>query len=246
MKKNLLIFLFTGIFILAGNFNGNCQSMDIIYLKNGSIIKGRIVEQVPNKSITLETNDGSIFVYQMDDVEKLVHEKADNINKAGNKKSNKNTANYKKNCFGLDFGGGSVANGGGGTVDLGFRYLHNFSQYIGWDVFKIKAIAPTNNIDYIWAQAMSGIRVNSPRFAANMSAYSAFKAGYGYMPENEIGGFCCELEVGVNLTRKVFAGFAYSYQGGSGEVDITVGKKTTVMPYDIKMHYYAFRLGFNF
>lgn len=47
---------------------------EVVYLKNGSIIRGTIIEQVPNKSIKIETSDGSIFVYQMDEVEKITKE----------------------------------------------------------------------------------------------------------------------------------------------------------------------------
>ena len=48
--------------------------MDIVYLKNGSIIRGVIIEQVPNKSIKIETADESVFVFQMDEVQKLTRE----------------------------------------------------------------------------------------------------------------------------------------------------------------------------
>src|SRR5690625_3367063 len=39
---------------------------DVIYLKNGSIIRGIITEQLPNESISLEISNGSIFVYRME------------------------------------------------------------------------------------------------------------------------------------------------------------------------------------
>ena len=47
---------------------------EVVYLKNGSVIKGTIVEQIPNESIKIRTNDGSIFAYQMSDVEKIAKE----------------------------------------------------------------------------------------------------------------------------------------------------------------------------
>ena len=47
---------------------------DVVYLKNGSIIRGLIVEQVPNESIKLQTNDGNIFVYNLDEVQKMTKE----------------------------------------------------------------------------------------------------------------------------------------------------------------------------
>lgn len=47
---------------------------EVVYLKNGSIIKGIIVEQVPNESIKIQTADGSIFVYPMSEVQKIAKE----------------------------------------------------------------------------------------------------------------------------------------------------------------------------
>jgi hypothetical protein len=48
--------------------------LDIVYLKNGSIIKGVIIEQVPNVSLKIETRDGSIFVYKFEEIEKIARE----------------------------------------------------------------------------------------------------------------------------------------------------------------------------
>jgi len=41
---------------------------DVVYLKNGGIIRGIIIEQIPNESIKIETADGNVFVFQMDNV----------------------------------------------------------------------------------------------------------------------------------------------------------------------------------
>jgi hypothetical protein len=40
-------------------------------LKDGSIIRGTIVEQIPNESIKLKTADNSVFVYETDEVERI-------------------------------------------------------------------------------------------------------------------------------------------------------------------------------
>jgi hypothetical protein len=47
---------------------------DVVYLKNGSVIRGIIIEQVPNQSIKIETADRNIFVYRFDEIEKLSKE----------------------------------------------------------------------------------------------------------------------------------------------------------------------------
>jgi hypothetical protein len=50
------------------------ELQDVVYLKNGSIIRGIIVEQIPNKTLKIKTADGSVFVYQMDDVTRITRE----------------------------------------------------------------------------------------------------------------------------------------------------------------------------
>jgi hypothetical protein len=47
---------------------------DVVYLKNGSIIHGIIIEQVPNESIKIQTADRNIFVFKMDEVLKITKE----------------------------------------------------------------------------------------------------------------------------------------------------------------------------
>ncbi|WP_304708073.1 hypothetical protein [uncultured Rikenella sp.] len=76
MKKLLLlcvVSLFSSI-TLAQNTN----LQDVIYLQNGSIIRGTIIEQIPGKSLKIETRDGNIFVYQMDEISKMTREQTQN------------------------------------------------------------------------------------------------------------------------------------------------------------------------
>lgn len=50
------------------------QYEDVVYLKNGSIIHGIILEQIPGESIKIQTKDGNTFVFKMDEVQKMVRE----------------------------------------------------------------------------------------------------------------------------------------------------------------------------
>ena len=49
---------------------------DVVYLKNGSVIRGIVIEQVPGQSLKIKTKDGSVFVYKMDEVQKITKEEA--------------------------------------------------------------------------------------------------------------------------------------------------------------------------
>lgn len=49
--------------------------VDVVYLKNGSVIRGIITEQIPNKSIKIITKDQNVFVFKIEEVEKITKEK---------------------------------------------------------------------------------------------------------------------------------------------------------------------------
>ena len=50
------------------------ERIDVVYLKNGDIRKGTIIENVPNDYIKVETSDGSIFTIKYLDIEKMTRE----------------------------------------------------------------------------------------------------------------------------------------------------------------------------
>ena len=60
---------------------------DVVYLKNGSVIHGMIIEQVPNVSIKIQTVDRNIFVYKMEEVEKMTKEPVTAATRPGGQKS---------------------------------------------------------------------------------------------------------------------------------------------------------------
>lgn len=47
---------------------------ETVYLKNGTIIRGIVIEQVPNASLKIQTSDGSVFSYSIEEVEKITKE----------------------------------------------------------------------------------------------------------------------------------------------------------------------------
>ncbi len=79
MKRTILFFA-----CLMGMTFAFAQSslQDVVYLKNGSIIRGDIVEYTPNDTVKIMTNDGSVFVYDFAQVEKFAKEQpVSSINK---------------------------------------------------------------------------------------------------------------------------------------------------------------------
>jgi translation initiation factor IF-1 len=47
------------------------QARDAVYLKNGCVIKGKVVEVIPGSTAKIQTADGSIYAHSMSEVEKI-------------------------------------------------------------------------------------------------------------------------------------------------------------------------------
>jgi len=115
MKKFILIFigfLFTTSIL--------CQeTKDVVYLKNGSVIKGEITEMIPNEHIKIKTADGSLFVYSFSEIEKTGKETVENS--PFKQVSTDAKGGYYSDYFIKSSLG--VAIGGGGIVGLTYRYF---------------------------------------------------------------------------------------------------------------------------
>jgi opacity protein-like surface antigen len=72
MSKVLISLLM--VLSLASSLSAAAQVDEVLYLKNGSIIRGTIIEQIPNVSVKIRTLDGSIFVYKVEEIEKITKE----------------------------------------------------------------------------------------------------------------------------------------------------------------------------
>ncbi len=66
--------LFSLLFANATQVSAQNSLIDVVYLKNGSIIKGVVVEQIIGQSIKIETKDGSLFVFKTEEVAKITRE----------------------------------------------------------------------------------------------------------------------------------------------------------------------------
>ena len=62
MKKSLFVLLFIVGTVLSS------LAYSTVYLKNGSIIKGDILEYTPEQNISLKTADGSVWVFNASEI----------------------------------------------------------------------------------------------------------------------------------------------------------------------------------
>ena len=76
---------------------------DVVYGKNGSIIRGMIIEQIPDVSIKIRTQSENVFVFKMEDIEKIVKETSVNA-PAWNSRKQAKKMSVKKITGGFKFG----------------------------------------------------------------------------------------------------------------------------------------------
>ena len=105
----------------------NTKQIDVVYLKNGSMIKGTVTELIVDKTVKIQTSDGSLLVFNMSDVEKIVKETAPSYS--------------LKKSAGKPFKTPVML---GGIVTAGFSKYHVFeSGFVGGIYKEEKTILPT-------------------------------------------------------------------------------------------------------
>jgi hypothetical protein len=187
MKKILF-----ALFIVSLPFITKAQSgyfEEVVYLKNGSIYKGVIVEEVPGKSIKLLTKDQNIIAFQLDEIEKLTKERpTPNYFSKGESPSEvrekpKFNSKYKPSgvylLFGLNGGAHQIGGGVGAEMALGYKIFPKTKKketkrkmLVGADVF---GFATIQGFPFIGTNVQVGINAG-PSMALRFG-----KANYFYV-----------------------------------------------------------------
>jgi len=128
MKSILNVFLVVLLISIGSVITHSQQMEDVIYLKNGSVIHGIIIEQIPNVSIKIKTLDGNIFAYKYEDIEKFTKEESNSslATESNTKKIGEFGFKQKKFFVGIKAGYGNW-----GSVTYGLSLDYGFSNYFG-------------------------------------------------------------------------------------------------------------------
>lgn len=68
--KRLYFGILAGVLLMASTALAQTSSVDVLYLKNGSVIRGQVTS-LTTKAVKIKTADGSLFVYPMKAVMKM-------------------------------------------------------------------------------------------------------------------------------------------------------------------------------
>lgn len=241
MKKTIFSLLLAAAPIIS-------SAKEVVYLKNGSIIKGDIVEIVPNKTLTVETADGSTFVCNYDDIDKITREKSVNNEVIETPKIKNNSSPLKRGYsaqINSDIFANSLTCGPVITTVHGFRFNPKISIGLGTGI----RFDPYNEDYAIPVFANVRYDILNRKISPFMAANSGIAIGIGEFNTGFYGSFdfgCrfkrFSLSTGVETAKRRemdYYSVPFWYNG-----DIYYGEKEYT--YDIQSINFILRLGFVF
>lgn len=234
MRKLLFLFIALLVSVVVSAQQNNLT--DVVYLKNGSIIRGVIIEQVPNELIKLQTADGNLFVYQTSEIEKIIKEaptnQSGNTLAFGEKKSNQRRG-YIGLSVGPSFGIGDFSDFPTGAalnlVDFGYLFNDNFGIAGKW----LGTGYSEGGADFGMGGLLGGLLASTP-ISSNINlegkvliGVAAFTASYGGYSDTSDLYFGYDIGVGLrfNTSNKVSLLLNADYLGAEeySSINLTFG-----------------------
>ncbi len=235
--KRITFFIFSTILMTCFAY-GQTSFEDVLYLKNGGIIHGIIIEQVPNESLKIQTKDRNVFVYRMDEVLKITKEELP-VPRKGRERLTKDNIKRKgyTNITEITFGRSVLKNGsdmaltGGYSSGLqpsfGIQTINGylFNPYLCVGV----GIGLHSYTDFSYVPLFIGARVNF--LNGPLTPFLALDGGYSFTAKeiyginNELryfGGTYFNPAVGVKFNTRKSKALAFSIGYRSQETRIYV------------------------
>jgi hypothetical protein len=251
-NKITYILIITSLLICSQLFAQTTSTLeDVVYLKNGGVMRGTIVEQIPNKSLKIQTVDRNIFVYKFDEIERISKE---NI-PIETPKNSQTINNYKSHgfiniseilyCqgFGLITYDGTQTYGNNTSHSFGFRTVNGIQINnhlsigigVGIDKYDIDTHIPiTIDVRYSFINGKL-----SPTFNSNF--------GYSFGLDNAISGV--EINPSIGIRSYISQKNAYFFNIGykwSIQQYVPDSYQYTNESYSLYSGYISISTGFSF
>lgn len=242
MRKLLLLLtllLSISTYVAAQNYT------EVVYLKNGSVIKGVIIEQVPNVSLKIKTDDGSLIICQMNDVEKIIKEERytrDYRTDIDNRKAARNTLKGYKGF--VDFGYiADLSDYDANKVEISTSHGYQFNNYfyLGGGV----AADFYTDADLIAVPIFVDFRANF--INKKVTPFADIKTGYSV---GDVEGAYVSTGIGVRFSLKgkkaINLKLEYNYQQHNDHGDYSYNNNYYSYDYDYDLEGLGFKVGFEF
>lgn len=122
------IYHLSGILLLSAltlqNLQAQLQFEDVIYLKDGRVLRGNISQNIPGKFVRIETNDDQSVMLKWDEVDRVASEPVKKSNSRSQSSSSSGSSGRNSGSSGRNSssdnrsGGGGGNRGGGSSVAL--------------------------------------------------------------------------------------------------------------------------------
>lgn len=207
---------FVAVFALIANLSfAQKNYQDVIYLKNGSIIRGLIIEQVVNESFKIETTDDNVFVFEIDKIEKIAKEPT-----TRKTKQPPESYDFKKGftrIFEVGYGMTFYSSYMDGSINLDFIYGYKINKYFSIGVGSGLWSYPHNQEAVpLYAD------FRSPFLSSRFSPYFSLKMGYAFDPDNRFESIDTILNPSIGVRHKI---------SGKSEMNLSCGYKKTMKNY---------------
>ncbi len=242
MRKLLLLLtllLSISTYVAAQNYT------EVVYLKNGSVIKGVIIEQVPNVSLKIKTGDGSLIICQMNEVEKIIKEERytrDYRTDIDNRKAARNTLKGYKGF--IDFGYiADLSDYDANKVEISTSHGYQFNNYfyLGGGV----AADFYTDADLIAVPIFVDFRANF--INKKVTPFADIKTGYSV---GDVEGAYVSTGIGVRFSLKgkkaINLKLEYNYQQHNDHGDYSYNNNYYSYDYDYDLEGLGFKVGFEF
>lgn len=254
MKPLRLLALSLALSLSAAAFSQ--QAQDVVYLKNGTIIHGSILEFQPGGNVKVKNNVGDIFVYPADQVEKMSKESAsgDGIrytSAAASYSNSSSSSSLIRGYRGFVDGGvdaGRVFDDGyvstytriGFTTTHGFQFNPHifFGGGLGWQIQAGDDLIEDFDVLFpIYAAFRYDIVDGkvSPFASARVGGYASLTYDY----DNTLAGGYFNVNFGVRI-RRLNLSVGYEAMPGTFSEDEYHGNSRD---YDFGLNSFVFRVG---
>ena len=214
MKQLLSLMLVLTLCVVA--FGQNLQ--EVLYLKNGGIVRGSIVEEKYGESVKIQTADGSVFVYKMDEIEKKTKE-APVVSQASASSYGQTVVEKKKGptrgyrafiYFGL---GAGVGDYGDDKIEITtvHGYQINPKWFVGLGVGDYYFV--DNDVEIIPIFAEGRYEIKEGRF----SPFVSLRLGSSILLDGGEAYFYCSPSIGLRVANRLNLSFAYDVTSVSGD-----------------------------
>lgn len=166
MMKRLVCIILTCVIAIGIALSAK----ETVYLKNGSIISGTILEETPGESLKIRTGDGNVFVYPMDDIERIVRV-------AQSEPDGSCNIRHRKLDFSVATGVNIATKGGGTSIPVELTLSKRFSPYFSAGIGAGVQMS-TDDFGSPIIPITANLRGFMPLHGTRLTPFADFRVGY--------------------------------------------------------------------